>query len=102
MTPPVVESKGSSMRFTIPPAAYSIVENHGRLFNVIQIPGADENPGKTVIDVFATDGRLLCSREFDHPFQIRCDDAAGHLYAIDYQDFPSVTRYRVATRPSGG
>jgi hypothetical protein len=99
MTPPVVEEEGSSITFTMPPTCSSIlVLNDGNIMNVVLIPVGENQPPKTLVDLFDKEGTLLTSRTLDRSILPKRCDSTGRIYAIDYDEFPSVTGYRLVLR----
>jgi hypothetical protein len=96
MRPPRVKEEGSSMTFEMAPASYSIVVlNDNKFINTVQVPKGSGERSETIIDLYDGDGRLLASESFNRSIQLRCKDQAGNVYAINYDEHPSVVKYRV-------
>jgi hypothetical protein len=97
MIPARVEQTPNGMRLRMPTACSSIVViNGGRFVNVMKKAGNEDGPAQAVLDLFASDGKLLASQMFERDLHVRCSDSAGMLYAVDQSEFPRLVKYRLS------
>jgi hypothetical protein len=96
---PIAEDKpDGGFRIGTPTMCYSVVVmDDGRILNVAKRPITSTEP-KTIVDAFAADGTLLTTVFLERNVNIKCAGTGGTVYAIDYDDFPSVVRYNVVFR----
>ena len=96
MTPPEVDVGDGQMTFQMPPTSTAIVVlSDERFVNTVQVPSEDGLSSLTILDAYDRSGKLVATQRVPRALQIRASDDKGFVYAIDFDDFPSVTRYKM-------